>query len=51
VKGRVIDLMKKKKIRLYFDQTGVLVKKFSIKAVPASVEQEGKMLRVKEVAI
>lgn len=51
VKGRVIDLMKKKKMRLYFDQTGVLVNKFSIKAVPASVEQEGKMLRVKEVAI
>jgi conjugal transfer pilus assembly protein TraW len=51
VKGRIIDLMKKKKVRLYFDQTGFLVKKFSIKAVPASVEQEGKMLRVKEVAL
>lgn len=51
VKGRVIDLMKKGKVRLYFDQNGVLIKKFSIKAVPASVEQEGKMLRVKEVAI
>lgn len=51
VKGRVIDLMKKNKVRFYFDQNGVLIKKFSIKAVPASVEQEGKMLRVREVAI
>lgn len=51
VKGRIIDLMRKSKIRLYFDQEGFLTKKFSILAVPASVEQEGKMLRVKEVAI
>lgn len=51
VKGRIIDLMRKSKIRLYFDQEGFLTKKFSIHAVPASVEQEGKMLRVKEVAI
>jgi conjugal transfer pilus assembly protein TraW len=51
VKGRVIDLMRKNKVRLYFDQNGTLIKKFSIKAVPASVEQEGKMLKVKEVAI
>lgn len=51
VKGKIIDLMKKKKVRLYFDQEGFLTKKFSIRAVPASVEQEGKMLRVREVAL
>lgn len=51
IKGKVIELMKKNKVRLYFDQTGVLVNKFSIRAVPALVEQEGKMLRVKEVAL
>jgi conjugal transfer pilus assembly protein TraW len=51
VKGRIIDLMRTKKVRFYFDQNELLVKKFSIGAVPAFVEQEGKMLRVKEVAI
>jgi len=51
VKGRIIDLMRTKKVRLYFDQNGLLTKKFSIRAVPAFVEQEGKMLKVKEVAI
>ncbi len=51
VKGRVLDLMRTRKVRLYFDQNGVLTKKFSIHAVPAFVEQDGKMLRVKEVSI
>jgi len=51
VKGKIIDLMKKNKVRLYFDQKGFLTTKFSIHAVPASVEQEGKMLKVREVAL
>lgn len=51
VRGKIIDLMKKNKVRLYFDQKGVLTTKFSIHAVPASVEQEGKVLKVKEVAL
>lgn len=51
IKGKIIDLMRTKKVRFYFDQNGLLTKKFSIRAVPAFVEQEGKILRVKEVAI
>ena len=51
VRGHIIDLMKQNKTRLYFDQGGNLTKKFSIRAVPATVAQEGKMLKVKEVAI
>lgn len=51
VKGKIIDLMKKNKVRLYFDQKGFLTTKFAIHAVPASVEQEGKMLRLREVAL
>ena len=43
--------MRVKKVRLYFDQNGLLTKKFSIRAVPAFVEQEGKILKVREVAI
>ncbi|MEI6806915.1 MAG: type-F conjugative transfer system protein TraW, partial [Myxococcaceae bacterium] len=39
VKGGVIDLMRSKKIRFYFDQNGTLTKKFSITHVPALIEQ------------
>ena len=51
VRGRVIDLMRARKTRFYFDQGGNLTSKFGIKAVPATVEQEGKMLKVKEVVL
>jgi conjugal transfer pilus assembly protein TraW len=51
VRGRVIDLMRQKKVRLYFDQQGTLTTKFGIKAVPATVVQEGKMLKVMEVPL
>jgi len=51
IRGKIIDLMRVKKVRLYFDQGGNLINKFSIKAVPAVVEQEGKMLKVREVAL
>ncbi|NBU94215.1 MAG: type-F conjugative transfer system protein TraW, partial [Actinobacteria bacterium] len=51
VRGRVIDLMRQKKVRLYFDQQGTLTTKFGIKAVPATVAQEGKMLKVMEVPL
>jgi conjugal transfer pilus assembly protein TraW len=50
-RGRIIDLMRAKKTRFYFDQGGNLTKKFGIKAVPAMVEQEGKMLKVREVLL
>ncbi len=51
IKGRLLDLMRANKVRFYFDQGGNLTKKFSIHAVPAIVEQEGKILKVREVAI
>jgi len=51
VKGAIIDLMKQTKTHLYFDQNGTLTKKFSIEHTPATVEQEGKKLRIKEVLL
>jgi conjugal transfer pilus assembly protein TraW len=55
VRGAVIDLMRSKKIRFYFDQNGVLTKKFSITHVPALVEQGEdvgkKVLMIREVAL
>ena len=35
----------------YFDQQGVLSKKFGIKQVPASVEQKDLQLLIKEVKV
>ena len=43
--------MKAKKIRFYFDQNNFLIEKFDIKALPAIVEQEDKVLKITEVAI
>lgn len=51
VSGPVIDLMKKHKTRLYFDQKGKLTQRFSIQQVPARVYQEGKRLRIDELVI
>jgi len=51
VKGAVLDLMRAKKVRIYFDQNGILTSKFDIKHVPALLEQAGKVLKVREVAI
>lgn len=51
VKGSPFDLMKSNQRRFYFDQEGSLVEKFGIEHTPASVEQSGKLLLVKEVAL
>lgn len=47
--GGPMDLMRKWKKRVYFDQGGSLVKKFGIQNVPAMVSQEGKVLRIDEL--
>ena len=38
-------------IRVYYDQNGTLTTKFAIKHVPAIVSQEGKRLRIDELAL
>lgn len=49
VSGSPIDLMKRWKRRVYFDQHGVLSQRFHIRHVPAIVSQNKKRLRVAEV--
>lgn len=49
VKGGPMDMMKRWKRQVYFDQGGYLVKKLGIENVPALVTQEGKRLRIDEV--
>tara|TARA_R110001592_G_scaffold181819_3_gene424757 strand:+ start:229 stop:867 length:639 start_codon:yes stop_codon:yes gene_type:complete len=51
VRGAPLKLMKARQKRFYFDQGGKLTAHFGIKAVPALVEQQGRVLRVREVAL
>lgn len=51
VKGAPLELMKTRQRRFYFDQGGTLVKRFGIRAVPASVEQQGRVLVITEQAV
>lgn len=49
VDGSPFDEMKARKHKFYFDQRGFLIKKFGISQVPAIIEGEGKLLRIREV--
>lgn len=48
VGGAPLELMKVRQRRFYFDQGGKLVAHFAIRAVPATVEQQGRILVVSE---
>ncbi len=49
--GAPLKLMKARQRRFYFDQGGKLVKHFAIGALPAMVDQQGRMLRIREFAL
>ncbi|MEZ5692316.1 MAG: type-F conjugative transfer system protein TraW [Altererythrobacter sp.] len=51
VKGAPLQLMKALQRRFYFDQVGKLVAHFGIRAVPATVMQDGRRLLVTEEAL
>lgn len=51
VRGAPLELMKARQRRFYFDQGGTLVKHLGIRAVPATVEQQGRVLVITEVPI
>ncbi|WP_250311505.1 conjugal transfer protein TraW [Rickettsia endosymbiont of Oedothorax gibbosus] len=51
IAGRPLDLQKELNREVYFDQAGILTTKFKIEQVPAIIEQEGKLLRIREVEI
>jgi len=48
VRGAPLELMKARQRRFYFDQGGNLVKHFGIRAVPATVKQQGRVLIITE---
>ena len=49
VAGAPLELMRKWKVPVYFDQGGRLTRRFAITQVPAIVRQEGKRLRIDEL--
>ena len=51
IRGAPLELMKARQRRFYFDQAGTLVKRFGIRAVPASVEQQGRVLVITEEVV
>jgi conjugal transfer pilus assembly protein TraW len=51
VAGSYLDLMKVWQLSVYFDQQGVLTRKFGITQVPALVSQEGLRLRIDELRL
>lgn len=51
VAGPPLELMREWKIWVYYDQGGVLVRKFGIRQSPAIVTQEGRLLRVDEIRL
>jgi len=49
--GSPVKLEEEYKLDFYFDQRGVLIKQLGIKAVPAIVMQDGKVLKIREVMV
>ena len=49
--GSPIELQRKNKIWIYFDQAGMLTTKLGIKHVPSIVTQDGLKLKITEVAL
>ena len=47
--GSYMELMRRWKTRVYFDQGGEITRRFGIRQVPALVSQEGKRLRIEEL--
>ncbi len=49
--GPIGEITRKWQQQVYFDQGGVLVRKLGIRSVPSLVSQEGKKLRIDELAL
>ena len=49
VAGEPLNLMRKWKKQVYYDQGGILSRRFAITQVPAMVRQEGRRLRIDEL--
>lgn len=51
VKGAPLEAMTKHQRRFYFDQGGSLIDRFGIRFVPAVVQQDGRVMKVREIPV
>ena len=51
VRGAPLDLMRTRQRRFFFDQDGLLTRRLGIRAVPALVEQKGRLLAAREIVL
>lgn len=51
VKGRPLTLEHTQNCKIYFDQFGLLSRKFDLRHIPAKISQEGMRLKVEEIPI
>ena len=49
--GSPVKLEKTHDTRFYFDQAGVITKRYGITSVPAKIEQQGRLLRITEFVV
>ena len=49
--GSYLDLMKAWRVPVYYDQSGILTRRFGIRQVPALVSQDGLRLRIDELGL
>ncbi len=48
INGAPLDLMTEHQVRFFFDQGGFITQRFAITAVPASMRQQGRLVRLTE---
>ncbi len=51
VRGRPIDLTKEHQRRFYFDQDGLITKRFGVLVTPTLIEPDGRRFKITEVAV
>lgn len=49
VNGAPLELMRSRRVKLYFDQEGLLVSHFKLQQTPARIQREGDKLRIEEL--
>ncbi len=51
VKGAPLELTKQYQRRFWFDQDGVMVKRFGVQFVPTVITRQGRDMLIREVAL
>jgi hypothetical protein len=51
VKGNIRDSSNALNERIYFDQSGVLTRKFGFEHIPARISRDGRVMKVEEIPV